>query len=361
MKTPCEYIWLDANQNFRSKTKVLDSNTIGPPTIDKFPTWNYDGSSTFQAEGLNSELILKPVAVYTDPFRTHGFLVLCETYDKNMNPLPSNTRHNANELFNKNLDSKPWFGIEQEYFITNSEVRKYVLSNKIEQGQYYCSIGTGNAYFREIAEEHLQHCIKAGLNISGINAEVAPCQWEYQIGPCVGINSGDEMQISRYILIKLGEKYDAKIDFSPKPYKNINGSGCHTNFSTEKMRNENGLEEIYNAIEKLSKKHMEHMKVYGDDNDQRMSGLYETAKFDKFSFNRERSVDRGASVRVGYETINNKCGYFEDRRPASNMDPYLVTSKIFETTVLNSPVSKSTPTSLVKEIYTDIHNEFKLV
>ena len=63
-----------------------------------------------------------------------------------------------------------------------------------------------------------------------------------------------------------------------------------------------------------------------------MSGLYETSN-DEFSFDPERPVDRGASI-VGYETIKNGCGYFEDRRPASTMDPYMVTSGLFYTTAL---------------------------
>jgi glutamine synthetase len=100
------------------------------------------------------------------------------------------------------------------------------------------------------------------------------------------------------------------------------------------MRKHNGLTVIYNAIEKLRLKHTEHMTVYGKDNEKRMSGEYETANYNYFSFNKDRSVDRGASIRVGHDTIKDRKGYFEDRRPASNMDPYLVTSKIFETTCM---------------------------
>ncbi len=331
-----EYIWLGGKGELRSKTKVLHDFTLRSVEAKYFPMWNYDGSSTAQAEGLNSELKLKPVAVYHNPFSDNctlssSFLVLCETLDKNDKPLSTNTRASAARLFetHKAKTEKPWFGIEQEYFIIGSKFSRF---NGITQGQYYCSVGSKNAYYREVAEEHMHLCLKAGLKVSGINAEVAPCQWEYQIGPCEGINAGDQIWISRWIMERLGEKHNVIINWEPKPIIGINGSGCHTNYSTESMRKEDGLNIIYSAIEKLRLKHSEHMKVYGKDNDKRMSGEYETAKYDVFSFNQLKSVDRGASIRVGYETIKDGKGYFEDRRPASNMDPYLVTSKIFETT-----------------------------
>ena len=347
MVVVAEYIWLDAKKHLRSKTKVIHSdfgNTMLPgygkspiKTAQElaryFPNWNYDGSSTGQAEGLYSELLLEPVAVYNNPFMggANHVLVLCETTDKDGNPLESNCRAWANKLFLAKKEEEPWFGIEQEYFILGKD---YQITGNEKQGRYYCSVGAQNTYYRKIAERHMEACIGAGLQISGINAEVAPCQWEYQIGPCEGITSGDELWVSRYLLERVAEMENAVILYHPKPWKNINGSGCHTNYSTNSMREEGGLEKIYEAIDKLSKKHMEHMEEYGEENEKRMSGEHETSQYEKFSFNKERPVDRGASVRVGYETIKNGRGYFEDRRPASTMDPYLVTSKIFETTVL---------------------------
>ena len=334
-----EYIWIGGNGELRSKTKVLHDFRLQSLEAKYFPMWNYDGSSTKQAEGLNSELKLKPVAIYYNPFSNHhalanSFLVLCETLDKNDKPLPTNTRAEAAKLFETyqvKLE-KPWFGIEQEYFIMGGKFQN--TFNGITQGQYYCSVGSKNAIYREIAEEHMNLCLKAGLKVSGINAEVAPCQWEYQIGPCVGIDAGDQMWISRWLMERLSEKYNVFINWEPKPFPGINGSGCHTNYSTQKMREDGGLNVIYSAIEKLRLKHKEHMEVYGKDNDKRMSGEYETASYDVFSFNPLKSVDRGASIRVGYDTIKEGKGYFEDRRPASNMDPYLVTAKIAETTIL---------------------------
>ena len=337
-----EYIWLGGKGELRSKTKVLHDFTLRELDAKYFPMWNYDGSSTAQAEGLNSELKLKPVAVYRNPFTNNcniSYLVLCETLDKNEKPLETNTRAAAAELFgtHKAKTEKPWFGIEQEYFIIGQEYNHFrgdLDKLGITQGQYYCSVGERNAFYRDVAEEHMNLCLKAGLKVSGINAEVAPCQWEYQIGPCEGIESGDQMWISRWIMERLSEKHNVYINWEPKPFPGINGSGCHTNYSTESMRKDNGLTVIYDAIEKLRLKHSEHMEVYGKDNDKRMSGQYETANYNYFSFNKDRSVDRGASIRVGYDTIKDRKGYFEDRRPASNMDPYLVTSKIFETTCM---------------------------
>lgn len=336
----CEYIWLAGDHSLRSKTRVLNGYKLyAASDISSFPEWNFDGSSTNQASGLHSELRLKPAAVYTDPFRqniinTTCLLVMCEVLDKDGNPISSNHRANANLLFSTEIGftEQPWFGIEQEYFINSTETTEHI---GIPQGRFYCGVGSGKAIHRKVAEDHFQRCIAAGLTVSGMNAEVAPGQWEYQIGPCVGIDAGDQLWVSRWILERVSEDYNVSIEWAPKPYLLLNGSGCHTNYSTKSMRQKGtGLDVIYDAIEKLLLKHKEHMSVYGDKNSERMSGHYETASYDVFSFDPTKPVNRGASVRVGYDTIRDRGGYFEDRRPGSNMDPYLVTAKIFETTCL---------------------------
>lgn len=330
-----EYVWIGGNYELRSKSRVLHK-TI--ESVEDLPSWNFDGSSTSQAEGNDSEVILKPCALFNDPFRGyHHKMVLCDTYKPNGEPISNNQRLWAKNIFDTKLNEEPWFGLEQEYFMINPETMKplgYNENNK--QGQYYCSVGSENAFGRHIAEQHLQVCMLAGIKLSGINAEVAPGQWEFQVGPCTGIEQGDHMWMARYLLHKVSEYHNVIINFEPKPLLgDWNGSGCHTNYSTKNMRegtdDKTGLDFINEAIEKLSNKHKEHMDVYGSGNELRMTGEHETASFDKFSHG---IANRGASIRIGNENYNNKKGYFEDRRPSSNCDPYLVTGMLFKTTCL---------------------------
>ncbi len=331
-----EYVWIGGNGELRSKTKVVNKF---PSCVEEVSSWNYDGSSTAQADGSDSEVILKPGALFNHPFLP-GKLVMCDTYKPNGEPLENNHRKWANNLFNSDLDQEPWFGLEQEYFLIDPVTKKPLGFPKNglpqPQGQYYCSVGAENAFGRTVAEEHMMACITAGIKISGINAEVAPGQWEFQIGPCVGIEEGDHLWMARYLLEKVAEKHGLSVSFHPKPVSgDWNGSGCHANYSTKNMRegtdDKTGLEYIKEAVEKLSHKHSEHMAVYGSDNELRMTGQHETASYDNFSHG---IANRGASIRIGNENYKNGKGYFEDRRPSSNCDPYLVTGMLFKTTCL---------------------------
>jgi len=320
-----EYIWIDGNSRLRSKTRILPYGDL--------PDWDYDGSSTNQATSGNSEVVLKPCATFKDPFRTNGALVLCATYDQDGCPLTTNYRDWAVNIFNTNLEAEPWYGIEQEYFLLDNTTNLPIGSSETDvQGQYYCSVGSKNAIGRHIAETHMQCCLYAGISISGINAEVAPSQWEYQVGPCIGIAAADQLWVARYILERLTESYGVHICLDPKPFPQWNGSGCHTNFSTKQMREENGIDEIYKAIDFLSKNHEEHMCVYGEDNAKRLTGIHETSSMSSFSCG---IANRNASVRINHKTIKDGHGYFEDRRPSANMNPYLVTAKLFETIECN--------------------------
>ncbi len=332
-----EYIWLDCRNDFRSKTKVMKIEQTSDIMCGELPVWNYDGSSTGQAIGTDSEVFLKPAKVFRDPFRrkSNAFLVWCDMINKDKKPLENSNRQFALDIFQKYSNEEPWFGLEQEYFIVNPKTNLPLSfeqnSNPEPQGKYYCSVGSDRALCREIPEEHLEHCLYAGIEICGINGEVAPAQWEYQIGPSVGVDAGDHLWVSRYILNRIAESYGYNISYHPKPLgvdSDWNGSGCHTNFSTKNMREPNGIEHIYDAIKKLSKQHMHHMKYYGENNELRMSGLHETSSYNKFTYGR---ANRGASVRIPNSVLENSCGYFEDRRPAANCDPYLVTGLIMNT------------------------------
>ena len=332
MNNIIEYIWIDGIGNLRSKTKVVKSDNI-ITDFNECPDWNYDGSSTKQASGNDSEVILKPKALYNDPFRENGLLLLCDTYLPDNTPHSTNTRVNAVNIFNKNNDLEPMFGIEQEFFITKNNTPIGFLENqhRSPQGNYYCGIGADNAIGRECVEKAFQNCLKANLSVTGLNSEVAPSQWEIQICD-YGINVCDQLYIMRYILYRTAELYGWSISLNPKLVKgDWNGSGCHVNFSTKPMRELNGYSVIENAIDKLSKKHKYHMERYGEGNKERMTGEHETASYDLFSWG---VADRGSSIRVPRNTVNESKGYFEDRRPASNMDPYLVCSLIFETCCL---------------------------
>jgi glutamine synthetase len=346
MSIIAEYVWLDG-ENLRSKIKIFNylSNSI---SIHNFPEWNFDGSSTGQSITKDSDLFLKPVYYCINPLLENSYpnkyyLVLCQVMNSDGS---AHTTNNYDKLYqfmrnNKNIDNEifdSWFGIEQEYIILDKNGDAYDINNidsgdKIQynNNQHYCSVGTGNAMGRQIAETHMNMCINAKIKICGINSEVTASQWEFQIGPLNAFDVSNQLWMARYILIRIAEKYNAVITFHPKPFIKFNGSGAHTNFSTKKMRENGGITKIYEAIEKLSKKHYEHIEVYGLYNDQRLTGKNETADINTFSYG---NCDRGSSIRIPLNVLKDGCGYLEDRRPAANMDPYLVTRRILETVLI---------------------------
>ena len=332
-KVRLEYIWMDGHkptQKLRSKTKVME-DTID--SLEDIPDWGFDGSSTNQAEGNNSDCLLKPVCKVPDPIRGgHDLLVLCEVMNADGTVHSSNSRAELRKVSEKFKDQKAWFGIEQEYtlFDGRSPLGWPEGGYPAPQGPFYCGVGADEVYGRDIVEEHLQLCIDAGLEISGINAEVMPGQWEYQIGPLSPLESGDQMWLSRWLLYRIAEDYGVSATLHPKPIKgDWNGAGAHTNFSTRFMREEGGLKVIKDACEKLSKNHDEHIAVYGAHNEERLTGLQETCSIKEFRY---AVSDRGASIRIPMQTANDGFGYLEDRRPSANMDPYQVCAILIKTT-----------------------------
>jgi glutamine synthetase len=321
-----EYIWLDGytpEPNIRSKTKIYNSET--EPKLEDLPIWNFDGSSTMQAEGKFSDCLLKPVKMIKDPQRKSAYLVLGEVLNPDMTPHPSNHRAMLKD------DSNMWVGFEQEYFIYNGELplghKKGLMKG---QGEYYCGIGSNNVSGRNIVEHHLDVCLATGLNVTGINAEVALGQWEFQVMGKGTYEACDQLIICRYLLQRLAETYEVSINYHPKPLMgDWNGSGLHTNFSTKHMREVGGKDYFEMMFLALKKNHEKHIENYGSDNKMRLTGKHETQSIDEFSWG---VSDRGASIRVPQTTEqNNWKGYVEDRRPASNGNPYLIMKSISET------------------------------
>lgn len=334
MAIRAEYIWLDGykpTQSLRSKTKVI-SNPV--TSLDDIPHWGFDGSSTMQAEGSSSDCLLVPVAFKKDPLRSEGdILVMCEVMNADGTPHVSNKRAYLRSLAEKYEVEEPLFGIEQEYTLYDGD-RPFGFpfdgGYPAPQGQYYCAVGAQNVAGRELAEEHLDACLYADIGISGINAEVMPGQWEFQVGPLGPLAVSDELWMARWLLERIGEAYGLSVSYSPKPVLgDWNGAGCHTNYSTRAMREDGGLDVIEHACKKLGEKHEEHIDVYGADNHLRLTGLHETCSIHEFRYG---VSDRGASIRIPMFTAVHKKGYLEDRRPAANIDPYKVTARIIETT-----------------------------
>ena len=326
-----EYVWLDGykpTQSLRSKVKIDDYADV----------WSFDGSSTQQATGDDSDCILNPVAEYktldrirADATQTRpgleGTYVMCEVLDAEHGPHGSNTRTDCVNLVSNDW----WFGFEQEYFMYK-DGRPLGWPEKGKprpQGDYYCGVGDNNVVGREIVDRHTEACMNANIGITGTNAEVALGQWEFQVLGS-GIRAGDDLWMARYILQRIAEMKGVSINFAPKPQSgDWNGSGMHTNFSNDDMRHQGSEAKLVKMCEKLSKTHKSAMRHYGSGNDKRLTGKHETQSIKKFSYG---VSDRGASIRIPIVTVdNNWNGYLEDRRPAANADPYKVMRHLVRT------------------------------
>jgi glutamine synthetase len=337
-KIIAEYVWPDLNGNLRSKIKIIQKRYLNSFTnLEDFPIWNFDGSSTGQSLFASaSDVIIRPVRLYKNPLIISSFesvLVLCECLNKDLSPRISNTRAKCEQTSEQFEKYDCLFGIEQEYTILerNGDPYKWINQNSPglgNQGPYYCSVGGDRAFGREIVDEHMLCCLNAGIHICGTNAEVMPSQWEFQIGTCDMLTASDDLLVARFFLHKITEKYNCCVSFHPKLFTQWNGSGGHTNFSTKQMREKNGKKYIVEACEKLAKKHTEHIVVYGIDNDKRLTGNHETSDINIFSWG---ELNRNCSIRIPLQVCMDNCGYLEDRRPASNMDPYLVTEIMVKT------------------------------
>ena len=339
-----EYIWIDGSiptQELRSKTRIIPPQNI--VKAEDFPEWSFDGSSTNQASGHDSDCILKPVNFVNDPLRSNGYLVMCEVFNADgKTPHPTNYRSKLRNSLNKSTkDHNMWCGFEQEYAMFEGD-RPFGWpqnGNPDPQGPYYCGVGADKVFGRNLVERHMEECIKAGILIYGINAEVMPGQWEFQIGyrdvegeDAGLVNVSDHVHFARWILLRLGEEYNITISFKNKPIKgDWNGSGMHTNFSTTGTRDPKlGKETINKIVKNLKKNHKKDIVLFGYGLNERLTGIHETCDINTFKIG---NADRGCSIRIPRPVASKGYGYFEDRRPGANADPYVVATCLANATI----------------------------
>jgi len=369
MKHILEYVWIDAAGGMRSKTRVVQLEESVECIINESARWewSFDGSSTGQATGTDSDVLIRPVAIYPNQFYNipssyfgqRAYLVLCDCYNKDGTPHATNARVQCAQTETACAAEEPLFGIEQEYVLYDrAKEAPYQWASAADpgcggQGPYYCGVGGDRCFGRKIVDQHLRACLHAGIEICGTNAEVMASQWEFQVGPLPATQVSDQLWMARYILQRITEEHECCATFHPKPMRTWNGSGGHTNFSTSAMRGSNpestaamrtksndAMDAIKTACNKLQANHSEHMAVYGEFNDARMTGLHETSSMHECTWG---ISDRGRSIRIPRHVANQGHGYLEDRRPAANLDPYLVTERIMRTCCLDLDPSSSLP------------------
>ena len=343
MKQKCilEYIWLDVNNNFRSKVKI-EKLKLGFQASD-LEIWNFDGSSTGQATGDDSEIFIKPYLILQSQTNTdindNYYYVFCECLNTDIKtPHKTNTRTNAFEFFNQPevISIDPMFGIEQEFFVFK-DGKPIVWKDEMTapQGDYYCGNGGKSILHssRKFLDKVIDTLNRWGINTTGYNFEVAPGQMEIQI--CEkGIMAADYLIVLRFILTRYAEEYGWDIVLTPKPEflsgDKWNGSGCHVNFSTAEMRQTTiqsiSFDKTINLIQNMKESHSRDIMHFGSENNKfRLGGKNETSSYDTFTYG---VANRGSSIRIPRYFVNNLYGYIEDRRPGADMDPYIVTKII---------------------------------
>ncbi|CAH2316829.1 glutamine synthetase [Pelobates cultripes] len=343
-KVQVTYVWIDkTGEGVCCKTKTLDYE---PQSIEEIPEWTFNGTGTGQAESDNCGMYLVPVKMFRDPFSLDpNKLVLCEALTSNRTPAETNLRQTCKKIMDLVKDHRPWFGMEQEYILLGIDGRPYGWPNNLipgleddyATGLASCCVGIEKVFGRDIVESHYKACLYAGIEICGINGEAMPSQWEFQVGPCEGIEIGDHLWMARFILHRVCEDFGIKATLDPKPMPDYKyASGCHTNYSTENMRKKGGLNDIEDATEKLGKRHNYHISVYdphgGKDNVRRLTGEFATSSFHEFTTGINNC---SVGIRIPHQDEQEGKGYFEDRRPSANCDPYAVTEAIVRTTILN--------------------------
>lgn len=325
MKYCAEYVWLDSENKFRSKVMILDDddNNVNRYDINNYPIWNFDGSSCGFSNVKSSEVYLEPIKIYSNHFhkKEYDVIVYCDTYRM----IDGKKKYNTNRhLFNDNNDIK--YGLEQEFYLVDKEthnpynyIKPSFISSFFTSKNSYCNIGDTDIDVRSYLYNVMEMCLDMGILLTGYNLEVGPSQCEFQI--CnFGINACDDLIMLRYVMVRVSEDFPFYVNYEPKPFSDLPGSGCHINISNSKSRGEGGLSYIYKVIDKMSKDADSHIYNYGKNNKNRLTGYNETSDYRFFT---SGVGSRNTSIRIPYDVYNKKYGYFEDRRPGANIDPYI--------------------------------------
>lgn len=333
---------------YRACVQRAASHYLAPPpgqtlrkevaSVSDLPTWNFDGSSTGQAPGHDSEVLLRPHFLFRDPFRGgRNLMAFCECMRPDMTPAEPATRCHAEKVAAKASDAEAWFGFEQEYqLFHNAGLRRGtplgwpVGGYPDPEGSYACGVGSGNAFGRQVADAHFRCCVHAGLNTRSFRAEFIPGKWAFVISALGPVAAADQLNVARFLLHRVCEDFGVVVSMSPRPVEgDWEDSHCLTRFSTKTTRGEGGMAEIERLAGELEAHHKDHTVAYGGR--QQMSALYETSSLTVFSTG---VADRECHIYIPQETSKNGKGYFIDQRPSSDADPYVVVSKLLETCVL---------------------------
>jgi len=348
-KLTAEYIWPGTKRiDLRSKTRTLDIASV--KSLKDLPEWEFDGSLTSQSYGNNADVVLRPIQYYPDPFRGgNNVLVLCECIlPERRTPIPTNTRDLAGQVFSQIEQYETAFSIIQEYGLMVPEGTtpcgcplgwpRVGFPKGAGQDQKY-AVGINQRAGHRIAEAHFRACLYSGMQITNLHSGKYKGDWSFQLGSAGGMQVSDQLMVARWILLRVGEEFGVSVSFDPKPYKDSDHLRRATvQFSTVRMRDTaKGFSRIVRAVEKLGRRHREHLAVYGMSNISRTTSAYENGPLSKFSYG---IANVRASVNIPRKAKQMNAGYFEDRRPSSNMDPYVVTAKIARTIILEYSTSQ---------------------
>ena len=281
--------------------------------------------------------MLKPVFVCDDPIRGEPHkLVMCEVFLVSGEPHPSNTRAACREIAENYAHHDTWFGLEQEYTFFDGIKPLGWPDNGFPapQGGYYCGVGADEVFGRPVVEAHLENCLKAGLKISGINAEVMPGQWEFQVGPVAAPEVADQLWVARWLLYRTAEDFPTTVGQQrlgqARPEA---GQG-----RLERRRLPHQLLDRRDARE-LRRVHRRRRgarhapRAAHRQLRRRHRGAPDRPARDGLAARVHATASRTAAPRCAFRGRSriDKKGYIEDRRPNANMDPYVVTRLIIET------------------------------